>query len=110
MITTIELLEFLTKAQKLSPSGVTFQQMDEGYKITLYSDWYDDNNFYNQSIVIDNEGESTWNNGGDFDFYTMGIILDEKLEVEEQKKIKAQKRKELIARMSDEDKELLGLK
>jgi len=40
----------------------------------------------------------------------MGIILDEKLEVEEQKKIKAQKRKELIARMSDEDKELLGLK
>jgi hypothetical protein len=34
MIETTELLEFLTKAQKLSPSGVTFQQMDEGYKIT----------------------------------------------------------------------------
>ena len=109
MITTIELLNFLTKAQKLSPSDVTIRQTDEGYKITLYCDWCDDNDFYHLSVFITNEGESTWEKG-DYDFHTMDDILDQMLEKEEQKKIKAQKRKELIARMSDEDKELLGLK
>ena len=110
MIETTELLEFLTKAQKLSPFGVTIKQTDEGYKITLYCDWHDDGNNYKQSIFIDNEGESTWNNGEDYDFYTMNDILDEMLEEEEQKKIKAQKRQELIARLTDEEKELLGVK
>jgi phosphoglycerol transferase MdoB-like AlkP superfamily enzyme len=109
MITTIELLNFLTKAQKVSPSGLTIKQTDEGYKITLYCDWHDDNDFYQQSVLISNEGASNWNDGA-YDFHTMNDILDEMLEKEEQKKIKAQKRKELIARMSDEDKELLGLK
>jgi hypothetical protein len=37
-------------------------------------------------------------------------MLDEKLEEKEQEKIKAEKRKELIARLSDEEKELLGVK
>lgn len=110
MITTTELLEFLIKAQKLSPSGVTIKQTDEGFKITLYCDWHDDNNFYNQSIFVDYKGESTWNNGGDYDFYSMDCILDGLLRKEAEKEIKAQKRKELIARMSDEDKEILGLK
>lgn len=36
-------------------------------------------------------------------------LLDEKLEEEKQKEIKAQKRKELIARLTSEEKELLGL-
>ena len=108
MITTIELLNFLTKAQKLSLSGVSICQNDEGYKITLYCDWHDNDDFYQLSVFITNEGESTWEKG-DYDFHTMDDILDQMLEKEEQKEIKAQKRKELIARMSDEDKELLGL-
>lgn len=110
MITTTELLNFLCKAQQLSVCGAVFRQTDEGYKITLYCDWHDDGNNYKQSIFIDNEGRSDWNSGGDYDFYTMDRILDEMLEEEEQKKIKAQKRKELIARLSDEEKELLGVK
>ena len=109
MITTIELLNFLTKAQKLSLSGVSICQNDEGYKITLYCDWHDNDDFYQQSVLISNEGASNWNDGA-YDFHTMNDILDKMLEKEEQKEIKAQKRKELIARMSDEDKELLGLK
>ena len=109
MITTTELLDFLTKAQKLSPSGATFRQTDEGYKITLYCDWHDDGNNYKQSIFIDNEGESSWNNGGDYDFYTMDRILDEMLQKQLEKEIKAQKRKELIESLTPEQRELLGV-
>ena len=109
MITTTELLDFLCKAQKLSIIDVTYTQTDEGYKITLRDDWLDDANWYNQTVFITNEGESTWDKG-DYEFYTMDRILDEKLEEQKQKEIKAQKRKELIARLTDEEKELLGVK
>jgi len=37
-------------------------------------------------------------------------VLDEKLEEQKQKEIKEQKRQELIARLTDEEKELLNLK
>jgi hypothetical protein len=40
----------------------------------------------------------------------MEDILDDLLRREAEREIKAQKRKQLIARMSDEEKELLGLK
>ena len=110
MVETTELLNFLCKAQQLSVCGAVFRQTDEGYKITLYCDWYDDGNNYHKNIFIDNEGESTWDNGGDYDFYTMDRILDEMLELQKQKEIKAQKRQELIARLTDEEKELLGVK
>lgn len=109
MITATELLDFLTKAQKVSPCGATFRQTDEGYKITLYCDWHDDGNNYKQSIFIDNEGRSDWNNGGDYDFYTMDCILDEMLELQKQREIKAQKRKELIESLTPEQRELLGV-
>lgn len=114
MITTTELLNFLTKAQKLSITDITFRQTDEGYAIILRDDWYDDNDWHNQGVFITNEGESGWDNvmkGTQFyGFDTMNRILDEKLEEQKEKEIKAQKRKELLARLSDEEKELLGLK
>ena len=109
MITATELLDFLCKAQKLSILDVTFRQTDEGYKITLYCDWHDDGNNYKQSIFIDNEGESSWNNGGDYDFYTMDNILDEMLVKQQEREIKAQKRKELIESLTPEQRELLGV-
>ena len=109
MITATELLDFLCKAQKLSILDVTFTQTDEGYKITLRDDWHDDANWYNQTVFIDNEGRSDWNNGGDYDFYTMDRILDEKLEEQTQKEIKARKRKELIESLTPEQRELLGV-
>lgn len=109
MVETTELLNFLCKAQKLSILDVTFIQTDEGYKITLRDDWRDDNHWSNKTVFIDNEGESDWQ-AADYDFYTMDSILDEKLEEQKQKEIKEQKRKELIARLTDEEKELLGVK
>ena len=108
MITATELLNFLCKAQKLSPSCISLRQTDEGYKISLYLDWCDDNDFYHQSIFVDNEGQSDWNSG-DYDFYTMDRILDDELEEQKEKEMKAQKRKELLARLTDEEKELLNL-
>jgi hypothetical protein len=109
MVETTELLNFLCKAQKLSILDVTFIQTDEGYKIILRDDWRDDNHWSNKTVFIDNEGESDWQ-AADYDFYTMDSILDEKLEEQKQKEIKEQKRKELIARLTDEEKELLGVK
>jgi hypothetical protein len=109
MIETTELLNFLCKAHKLSILDITFRQTDEGYTITLRDDWHDDSNWYNKTVFITNEGESTWEKG-DYEFWTMDSILDEKLEEQKQKEIKAQKRKELIARLTDEEKELLGVK
>jgi len=108
MITATELLDFLTKAQRVSPCGATFLQNDEGYYITLYCDWHDDGNNYKQSVFIDNEGESTWEKG-DYEFYTMNNSLDEMIERELQKEIKAQKRKELIESLTPEQRELLGV-
>jgi len=104
MITATELLNFLTKAQRVSPCGATFRQTDEGYKITLYCDWHDDGNNYKQSIFIDNEGESSWDTG-DYDFYTMDNILDEMITKQQEKEIKAQKRKELIESLTPEQRE-----
>ena len=109
MVETTELLNFLCKAQKLSILDVTFIQTDEGYKIILRDDWRDDNHWSNKTVFIDNEGNSTWEKG-DYDFYTMNNILDEMVERELQKEIKEQKRQELIARLTDEEKELLNLK
>ena len=108
MITATELLDFLTKAQKVSPCGATFRQTDEGYKITLYCDWHDDGNNYKQSVFINNENESTWEKG-DYEFYTMNSILDEMIERELQKEIKARKRQELIESLTTEQRELLGV-
>jgi len=108
MITATELLDFLTKAQQLSVCGAVFRQTDEGYKITLYCDWHDDGNNYKQSVFIDNEGESIWDKG-DYPFEIMNEILDQKLEEQKQKEIKAQKRKELIESLTPEQRELLGV-
>ena len=108
MITATELLEFLCKAQKLFPSSASFRQMDGGYRITLCLDWHDNNDWYNQNVLISNEGESSWHDA-EYDFDTMNNILDEMLEKQKQKEIKEQKRKELLARLTDEERELLGV-
>ena len=113
MITVTELLEFLTKVQKLSPSfrhnGFYLHKTDDGYKINLCLDWDGDNDFYDQSIFIDNKGVSRWIEGVDSEFYLMDHIVDEMLVKQQGKEIKAQKRKELIESLTPEQRELLGV-
>ena len=108
MITTTELLDFLTKAQRVSTGGASFRQNDEGYTIVLHCDWHDDGHYSRQTVFINNEGESSWEKG-DYEFYTMNNILDEMIERELQKEIKAQKRQELIESLTPEQRELLGV-
>ena len=108
MITATELLDFLCKAQKLSFLA-TFRQTDEGYEITLRTDLNGDSHWSDTIVFITNEGESNWDSGGDYDFYTMDSILDEILEEQRQNEIKKQKRKELIESLTPEQRELLGV-
>jgi hypothetical protein len=103
-----KLLEFLCKAQQLSPY-TQIDKRDEGYKITMCCDWHDSNHFNDRSTFITNEGKSSWNNGEDYDLYTMDSILDDLLARKAERETKAGKRRALIARLTDEEKELLGL-
>ena len=113
MITTTELLEFLCKAQKLSPSCLDLRQTDKGYIITLYLDWYGDDHWHKQGVLITNEGESS----GDtvikgvqfYEFDTMNNILDGMLVEQTEKEIKARKRQKLINSLTQEQRELLNL-
>jgi hypothetical protein len=108
MIKATELLEFLSKAQQLSPY-TQIDKKDEGYKITMCCDWHDSNHFNDQSIFITYEGESHWTSGGDYDFHTMDGILDDLLARKAEREAKEGKRRALIARLTDEEKELLGV-
>lgn len=107
-ITTIQLLDFLVKAHKVS-SHVNVTKEDGGYKITVIADWYNDDHFTYQSTFITEGGLCHWSNS-DYDFYTMNGELDDLVREEEEKEIKRQKRKELLSRLTDEEKELLGVK
>ena len=107
-ITTTELLDFLVKANKVSPD-VTFKKGDGEYEIGIYCDWDDNNYFYTQTTYITEEGKSTWQDS-DYEFYTMNSVLDELVKKEEEREMKRQKRQELLSRLTDEEKELLGVK
>ena len=105
-IRVTELLKLLSKAEKLDLSVVVREDKDKDYVIKIAEKWGDD---FNENVIITQGGESNWNKGN-YSFDTMMDILDEMLEEKLQKEIKEQKRKELIARLTDEEKELLGVK
>ena len=107
-ITTTQLLDLLVKAGKVS--SYTFVTKETGvYSISVYADWDDNNHHYKQTTSITEEGHSTWNNQ-DYSFFTMDSVLDELVEKEEEREMKRQKRQELLSRLTDEEKELLGVK
>jgi hypothetical protein len=106
-ITATQILEMLAKAQKLA-MPYDIKQHNDGFEIKLYYAWCE-NDYYDRAVFITNENESTWNKC-DFEFYTMMDMLDEKLEEKRQEKIKEQKRQELLARLTDFEKDLLGVK
>jgi hypothetical protein len=106
-IKATELLKLLSKAEKLDLTAGVCEDKDGDYVIRIYEMFRPEN--FDEKVVITQKGESNWNKGC-YSFDTMMDILDEKLEEQEQEKIKEQKRKELIARLTDEEKELLGVK
>jgi RNA binding exosome subunit len=106
-IKVTELLKLFTKAKQLGFSINVHEDKDGDYVIRIFELFSPEN--FNETVVITQEGEGT-DIKGDLGFYDMMDVLDGELEEQKQKEIKEQKRQELIARLTDEEKELLNLK
>ena len=108
-ITATQVLELLTKATKLHIHYSVYEDDGEHF-IQFEVDWYagDYSTYSYEKVHISNQNESRW--GVCWNFDTFMTQLDEKLEEERQEEIKAEKRKELIAKLTDEEMELLGFK
>ena len=106
-ITTTKLLDFLAKAHNFS-SHVNVTKVEGGYKISAVADWYGDDHFMEQSTFITDEGEGKYKYGCE-DFYEMNGDLNHIAKEQEEKEMKRQKRQELLSRLTDEEKELLGV-
>ena len=100
-VATVHLLEFIAKAQKIS-SSVNVEKVDGGYGITIFYDWDDDGNFWSQSAFISYKGKSS-------EFYEFSSIIDGEAKREKEREYKRQRRQEVLSRLSDEEKELLGV-
>jgi hypothetical protein len=108
-VSTTDLLELLAYAGELDLSIFVKQDKDGNYVVKFYELYI--NNFA-ETLVIKKEGENDWDwrNGATCSFeYLMDTFVD-MLSKKEQEKIKAEKRKEVLARLTDEEKELLGVK
>lgn len=110
-ISSPDLLDFLNKVYQLSIK-VDYMKNTEGYFIKLYYEWDSDNHFYHKTIFINNKGVSNWNTTYIINetFDSMNDLLDMHIKRDEEKKVKEYKRRQLIDRLTDEEKELLGLK
>ena len=100
-VTIAHLLQFIAKAQKVSPN-VNVEKVDGGYGITVYCDWDNCDNYYTQSAFISDKGESA-------EFYEFSDEIDYQVRLEEERESKHQRRQEVLSRLSDEEKELLGV-
>jgi hypothetical protein len=106
-IKATELLKLFSKAEKLELTVEVREDNDGDYVVRIFAMFSPKN--FDEKVVITQKGESNWNKGA-YSFDAMMDVLDEMLEEKQQEKIKAQKRQELIARLTDEEKELLGVK
>ena len=106
-IKTTELLKLLSKANTLGLSVEVREDKDGDYVVRIFEMFRPEG--FDEKVVITQKGESDWNKG-DYCFDAMMDVLDEKLDEELQEKIKEQKRQELLARLTDFEKDLLGVK
>jgi hypothetical protein len=106
-ILATELLQLLSKANTLGLSVGVCEDKDGDYVVRIF-EMFNQESFY-ETVIITQEGEGNYNKGN-YSFECMMSILDKMLEEKRQEEIKAEKRKELIARLTDEEKELLDLK
>jgi hypothetical protein len=106
-IKATELLKLFTKAKQLDLSVEVREDKEGDYVVRIYEMFRPQN--FDEKAVITQRGESDWNKG-DYSFDFMMDVLDNMLEDKRQEEIKEQKRQELLARLTDEEKELLGVK
>jgi hypothetical protein len=105
MITATQILNFLTKAEKLGIS-TDFVQNDEGYKINLYYDWQGNKDYYYKMVFIKNDNTSDWD-AGDYTYDDMVDYFDKEIEKQLARESKAKKRKEFLESLTPEQRELL---
>ena len=111
-ITTTQLLDFLAKAHKVSPDVKVvrgFNKGKNGYKITVLADWYNDDHFDETRTFVTNDGTYEYNQSYTC-FFEVDSDLNHLVKEEEEREIKRKKRQELLSRLTDEEKELLGVK
>jgi len=108
-ITATQVLEMLAKATKLNVHYGVYEDDGEHF-IQFEVDWYADScsTYSYEKVHISKQNESRWGVCWDFDSFM--TQLDDKLKEQEREKYKAEKRKELIAKLTDEERELLGVK
>jgi hypothetical protein len=106
-IQATELLQLFAKANKLDLTVEVNEDKDGDYVIRIFEMFSPEN--FDKKVIITQEGESNWNKG-EYIFDAMMGILNGLLEEQKQERIKAEKRKELIARLTPEERELLDLK
>ena len=107
-IKTTDLLDLLAYAGELDLSIFVKQDKDGDYVVKFYELYT--NNFA-ETLVIKKEGENDWDwcNGATCSFeYLMDTFVD-MLKQKEEEKLKEQKRQEVLARLTTEELELLGV-
>ena len=106
-IKATELLKLFSKAKQLDLSVEVREDKDGDYVVRIFEMFRPEN--FDEKAVITQKGESNWNKDG-YSFDAMMDVLDGMLEEKRQEKIKEQKRQELLARLTSEEKDLLGVK
>jgi hypothetical protein len=104
-VSTTDLLDLLAKAGQLDLSIFVRQHEDGDYVLKFY-ELYTNN--FDERIVITTEGENDWCVSGCSFECLMDTFVD-MLSGKEQEKIKEQKRKEVLNKLTDEELELLGV-
>ncbi len=105
-LTATDLLELQYKVSKLD-GRVVVDKNEEGYyvNVTYYDREYGTDTV---STFVTNENESD-HYKGTYNYETMLHVLNEAVEKEEKERLKEQKRQELLDRLTDEERELLGI-
>jgi len=106
-IKATELLKLFSKAKQLGFSVEVREDKDGDYVVRIFEMFRPEN--FDENVVITQKGESDWNKC-DYCFDAMMDVLDGMLEEKRQEEIKEQKRQELLARLTDFEKDLLGVK
>ena len=100
-----DLLELLTYAGELDLSIFVKQNKDGDYIVKFYELYTND---FDGRVVITEEGESDWNKGT-HSFDSMMDTFVDMLSNKKEEKLKAQKRQEVLAKLTDEELKLLGI-
>jgi hypothetical protein len=109
-ITATQILEMLEKARRLGINYEVYEDPDYNsyfieFVVTWYADEYGGCSYEKVFVSKDNVSDGY----GGWDVFNWNRMLNEKLKQKEQKELKEEKRKALIARLTPEERELLEI-